>query len=77
MTKYLKPIDADTKRTLLKWIVNRQIDINELSSLNAKYMERMTDDELQTELDRLCKYQHAEQCERLQRLGYCKYKDQK
>lgn len=73
MCKNLKKIDTETKRLLLKWLCAGEIDSNELSSLNANYTGQMTDAEIHTELDRLCRYLHDDQCERLQRLGYCKY----
>lgn len=73
MCKNLKKIDSATKKMLLKWLCAGEIDVTELSSLNANYTGQMTDEEIQTELDRLSLYLHADQCERLQRLGYCKY----
>ncbi len=56
---------------LLKWLKCGGIDSIELHALQQA--SPMTYEELDVELDRLARCMHDEDCERLQKLGFCKY----
>lgn len=62
-------LDKAKKITLLRWLQQGYIDGVELLAIQRE--DPMTDEEINEELDRLAKYRHAEQCERLRRLGFC------
>lgn len=63
-------IDREKRITLLRWLKRGVIDSEELNGLNG--LKDLTREEIEAELDRLATICHDEECERLQRLGYCK-----
>lgn len=63
-------INREKRLLLLKWLKQGYIDALELSQLQKD--NQMTADEIESELDRLAKFMHNEDCQRLQRLGLCK-----
>lgn len=64
-------IDREKRLMLLKWLKQGYIDSVELGTLER--LKKLTREEIETELDRWAACRHDEQCERLQRLGYCPY----
>lgn len=63
-------IDREKRLLLLKWLKQGYIDGLEINDLREF---KLTGEEIETELDRLAASMHDEQCERLQRLGFCPY----
>lgn len=63
-------IDREKRITLLRWLKRGVIDSEELDKING--LKDLTTEEMESELDRLTKCYHKEQCERIRRLGYCK-----
>ncbi len=68
------PMNRERKLMLLRWLKQGYIDSMELSRMQKE--SPITDDEIETELDRLAKCMHDEECKRLQRLGFCKLRKQ-
>lgn len=66
-------LDREKRLTLLRWLKRGAIDRRELSDLATEADKSMTAEELESELDRLTMLQGGEECQRLQRLGFCKY----
>lgn len=64
-------IDRERRLLLLKWLKQGYIDSWEIGKLDN--LKDLTREEIETELDRLAACMHDEECERLQRLGYCPY----
>ncbi len=63
-------LNRDSKIMLLRWLKQGYIESTELDKLQRD--NPMTDEELDAELDHLASIFHDEECERYQRLGYCK-----
>lgn len=66
------PMNREKKLLLLRWLKQGYIDSLELSQIQKD--NPITDDEIESELDRLAMCMHDEECQRLQRLGFCKLK---
>ena len=66
------PMNRERKLLLLRWLKQGYIDSLELSQIQKD--NPITDEEIENELDRLAICMHDEECQRLQRLGFCKLK---
>lgn len=64
-------LDREKRLTLLRWLKRGAIDRRELADIASD--NPMTREEVEAELDRLTMLQGGEECQRLQRLGFCKY----
>lgn len=64
-------VDREKRLLLLKWLKQGYIDSWEINDLRE--FKKLTREEEEAELDRIVVILRDENCERLQRLGYCPY----